>query len=68
MIAKINDGEIVCISECGHGSNFIFIVSLGEISDNLKESVAFSNRIFNPINKTYEKLNLNNYNNELENP
>ena len=38
------------------------------MSDNLKESVAYCNRLLNPIHKTYEKLNLNNKNHKLENP
>lgn len=56
-IVKMFDGDIICRSEYGKGTNFIFVVALGQQSDthSNKES---SQRILNPILRQYQKIKL----------
>ena len=51
------DGEIICISKFGQGTNFVFIVALTQIADN-EDSSNLNNRIMNPIQKNYEKIKI----------
>ena len=59
MISKIYDGDIICRSKFCSGSNFIFIVALGDETNKNILSPKLS-RLMNPIQKTYEKIILSN--------
>ena len=51
------DGDIVCHSNYGHGSNFILIVAIGQdINDQVRNY--HCDRIMNPDQKIYEKINI----------
>ena len=49
-------GDVVCHSKRGEGSNFVFIMALGE--SDLSSSVQNSSgvRILNPVRKEYQKI------------
>ena len=49
-------GDIICQSEIGKGSNFIFIVELGEFNYKNGESVTQMNRLLNPMKRKYKKI------------
>ena len=51
------DGEIICRSRHGYGSNFIFIVAISEQGDMNVNSIS-SDRILNPVKKDYEKIEI----------
>ena len=51
-IINIYEGEIICKSKAGQGSNFIFIVALRPAMKNKN----FLNRILNPVKRIYPKL------------
>ena len=53
------DGDIICRSKPGHGSNFVFIVALGNGSnnnDNGSGNLSSGGRIMNPIQRQYQKF------------
>ena len=54
------DGDIVCQSEPGKGSTFIFIVALAsnECQNMNMNGGNLNDRILNPVNKIYEKIDL----------
>lgn len=54
-ICRMYDGDIVCRSEFGTGSNFVFIVALGDAS-NLAHLEGPVQRIQNPLKKEYKKM------------
>ena len=49
------DGDIVCISQHGHGSNFVFIVAVSDDRGEIDNGIS-SDRILNPLSKEYEKI------------
>ena len=49
-------GDIICRSEFGVGTNFIFLVGLGR--ENGDGNKILPKRILNPIKREYEKLNM----------
>lgn len=52
-------GDIVCRSKLGYGSNFIFVVALGsESMDGLSNNLVYNNRILNPVKKQYQKIDI----------
>ena len=51
------DGEIICKSEVGKGTNFIFIVSLTD-DEIIEGQDSSNNRFMNPIQKEYEKIRI----------
>ena len=55
-ITKMFDGDIVCRSEYGHGSNFIFLVALCNNFKNGNYKSVSNYRIKNPNKKLYEKI------------
>lgn len=57
-IAQMFHGDIICQSEHGQGSNFIFIVALGNGTENASNNISNS-RIRNTILKTYNKIQIN---------
>ena len=57
-ITNIFEGDIVCRSEYGSGTNFIFIVALGSKSNSGDGALTMNNRIMNPTQKKYNKIEL----------
>ena len=51
------DGHIICKSQEGSGSNFVFIVALGTESMLDRNDTEFS-RMLNPNQNTYNKLKI----------
>lgn len=57
-ITRMFDGDIVCHSQYGKGTNFIFLMALAaDQVDNLHD-VTSNNRILNPIKKEYKKIEI----------
>lgn len=56
-ICRMYEGEIICRSKFGVGSNFVFIVALGDAAE-LSDTEGPVKRIVNPIQKEYLKINL----------
>ena len=56
-ITKMFDGNIVCHSNYGHGSNFIFIVAIGQNINDLVSNY-HCDRIMNPEQKIYQKIKI----------
>ena len=56
-ITKMFNGEIICRSEYGKGSNFIFLVALG-LGPNAIMSENATSRIRNPLKKNYQKIDV----------
>ena len=52
------DGDIICRSQHGHGSNFIFVVAISEDIDGELDNGISSDRIMNPDKKDYEKIEI----------
>ena len=42
------DGDIICRSDQGHGSNFVFIVAIMDDEGGIQSNEISSNRILNP--------------------
>ena len=55
-IVKMFNGDIICNSKEGIGSNFIFIVPLSNNEIILVDDKLRNHRIINPIEKPYSKL------------
>lgn len=51
-ITRMFDGDIICRSQYGHGSNFVFIVALSSSKEVSEESNGIL-RIKNPVQKNY---------------
>ena len=45
------DGDIVCRSEFGKGSNFVFLVAVSLNDQNKDQNMDLNNRIMNPLQK-----------------
>ena len=54
-ISQMFKGDIICVSQPSIGSNFIFIVEMGEIN-NINKNSPFSLRIKNPVQKNYPRF------------
>ena len=57
-ITNIFEGDIVCRSDYGSGTNFIFIVALGSKTGSGDQILTMNNRIMNPLQKKYNKIEL----------
>lgn len=55
-ITNMFGGDIICQSQEGQGSNFVFVVALGSQMEGC--SGRKQKRILNPIQKTYHKIKL----------
>lgn len=51
------DGEMICRSKKGHGSNFVFIMAIDENIDTFKDNLELD-RILNPVYKEYDKIEI----------
>ena len=54
------NGDIICRSIYGKGSNFIFIVELCDENHPDGASMLLLNRIMNPVQREYDRLNFEN--------
>ena len=57
-ITKIYDGDIICRSQLGKGSNLIFLVAVSLKDESCDQNTILNNRILNPLQKQYQKLDL----------
>ena len=51
-------GDIVCHSQEGQGSNFVFLVTIDDAFESLTTYEISSYRILNPVQKEYEKIEI----------
>lgn len=59
-ITKMFEGDIICRSKQGKGSNFVFLVALGSRETVDDDCLKTNNRILNPFQKIYGKIHLKN--------
>ena len=65
-LIKMFDGDIICRSKEGFGSNFIFIVGLGQDDEVTSNEQVTNIRIKNPIIKHYQKIVIFDINDDIK--